>query len=116
MPPAVWSPRRVRYCCSQAPQGSGTAMATPIVVMVWSLPAEADPVVDVGQRPLRHGAGLLGAGIEDRVELGGVVEQLQRAVAERRDDLHDDVGEVRLQVAVALAVVRLLQVVDAATR
>jgi hypothetical protein len=46
--------------------------------------------------------------------VGAVVEQLERAVAERRHELDDHLGEVLLEVAVAAAGVLLLEVVDRA--
>ena len=70
---------------------------------------EADPLVDVAQRRLGDRAGLLGALLEHGGQVRLVVEQLEGALAERGDEVDDDLGEVLLQVAVAAAGVLLLE-------
>ena len=77
---------------------------------------EPHSLVDVVQRGLGDLRGLLAALLEHLREVGLVVEQLEGAVAERRHEVDDDVGEVLLEVAVPPAGVLLLEVGDAARR
>src|SRR5690348_2057174 len=96
------SPRATRYSCSCAPQGSGTATETPMVGTRRTLPAaggrgpgnEAHPVIDVGQGAGCHRGGARGPLLQDPVELGPVLEQLQGPVTERRHEVDQDVGQV----------------------
>src|SRR6185436_9902116 len=62
---------------------------------------EADAVVDRAQHPLGPLARLVGADRQQAVELGRVLEQLERAGADRREALHHGLGHVLLEVAVA---------------
>ena len=57
-----------------------------------------------GQGRRGHGTRPVGTVGQDPVELGGIVEQLERPVAERRDPVDVDLGELLLQVAVAATV------------
>jgi hypothetical protein len=50
-------------------------------------------------------AGPVGAGLQQVVELLRVVEEFQRALADGGEGLDDDLAEVLLEVAVALALV-----------
>ena len=51
---------------------------------------------------------------EFAVQLGPVLEQLSVRSPERGHELHHDLGQVALEVAVAAAVVLLLEVLDRA--
>src|SRR5215211_2581469 len=53
-------------------------------------------------------SGLLGAVLQKGVQLFRVVEQLQRLLPDRGEGLHDHLGEVFLEVTVALAPVLFL--------
>src|SRR6476469_10519277 len=70
---------------------------------------QTDLVVDAAHGGLGDGPGPVRAVGEDAVELGAVGHQLERAGAERRDGLDDDLCDVLLEVAVALACVVLLE-------
>src|SRR6478672_7502594 len=93
-----------------APSGPVTGSGSP------DRAEQAHLVVDAADGGLGDRAGALGAVLEDAVELGRVVHELERAGPERGDRLDDDLGDVLLEVAVALAGVLLLEDRDRGAR
>src|SRR5205085_421962 len=105
--------------------GSGMDRATPMTGTSRTLASpesgvsrshEPDPLPHVAQRRLGHLGGRLAALLDDVAELLLVLEELEGAVAERRHEVDDHVGEVLLEVAVTAPGVLLLEVADAPRR
>src|SRR5262249_34269411 len=101
---AIGSKMASRYSCSSARQGSGSVIATPMVVMglrscALSPRDEAECVVGIRESLRRHLARTLGPRGEDPVQLTTVGHQLQGAVAEGGDEVDDHLGQLALEVA-----------------
>src|SRR6478735_11325336 len=93
------------------------ATATPMVGTLLTLLAgrdEADALVDVAQGRLGDRAGLLRTATEYVGQVGLVVEELERALAEGSDEVDHDLRELLLEVAVAASCVLRLEIGDRA--
>src|SRR5215207_98319 len=95
---------------------SSRSKSTTGAVMIARSPSattqEARAVVHEREGALGPRRGLLRTDGEQPVELGRVFEELERAIANRRDPFDDDLCELLLEVAVAAAGVLRLEVAD----
>src|SRR5438270_4102022 len=103
------------HCCllATAPESAHVMMAlSPTPITDSQSGEEPDPVVDLGEGLRRDGLGLLGADLELAGELGRVGRQLPVAFLQRAEVSDQDLGQVRLEVGVPRAGVRVLQLAD----
>src|SRR5690606_20899284 len=110
-PGASGAPAAAPPFAEGAPPGLPSA-ASPGAVRSVTTSHESHPFADGLHRPLGDPGRAFRAVGEEPVEMRLVVQQLERALPDRRERVDDDLGEVLLELAVAAALVAALQVGD----